>query len=468
VDNKYDVIIIGAGIGGLVCGNYLADRGKKVLILEKNDFPGGCCSSFVNNGYFFDTGAHLLNELGVGGSFRDILIELKLFSRKDYVVLDPVSIFYYSGEKYLFYAKYEKNISYLQHKFPKDNVSKFFALLDKGFISLYKKFKTATFAEVLDEYFISDEIKLIFYAFVLPLGMSPQRISAIYALKFLRSVLKDGGFYPKDGMQSISDRLLKGFIKRKGRAVFNSTVDKILVRKNKVCGVSDCSRNKFYSDIIVSNISPNNTFGYLSGRLNCINVIREKMSNMSLSESGLVFNVGLHRKMNIFSKETITFVLVKNNFIKNKGLFVGRAPFKSPSGFICVPNNIFQTDPGLSKNISLNLMTITPYMPKEYWVKNKEIIFSAIVKDLDIIYPGFKDNIMFVKTITPVTIESYTGNDNGAVGGWAMTPGQTGFKRFPYEIIKNNLYLTGHWTHPGVGISSSAVSGRNVAKLIFS
>jgi ribulose 1,5-bisphosphate synthetase/thiazole synthase len=38
--SKYDVIIVGAGHNGLVCANYLAKEGKKVLILEKRHEVG--------------------------------------------------------------------------------------------------------------------------------------------------------------------------------------------------------------------------------------------------------------------------------------------------------------------------------------------------------------------------------------------------------------------------------------------
>ena len=44
MNNKYDVIIIGAGIGGLIAGCNLSKNGMKVLIVEKNDRVGGCCS----------------------------------------------------------------------------------------------------------------------------------------------------------------------------------------------------------------------------------------------------------------------------------------------------------------------------------------------------------------------------------------------------------------------------------------
>jgi phytoene dehydrogenase-like protein len=42
----FDVIIIGAGVAGLTCGCLLAKRNLKVLIVEKNQKAGGCCTSF--------------------------------------------------------------------------------------------------------------------------------------------------------------------------------------------------------------------------------------------------------------------------------------------------------------------------------------------------------------------------------------------------------------------------------------
>ena len=45
-DEEYDVVVIGAGIGGLACAAYLAKRGKRVKVLEQHYVPGGCCTSF--------------------------------------------------------------------------------------------------------------------------------------------------------------------------------------------------------------------------------------------------------------------------------------------------------------------------------------------------------------------------------------------------------------------------------------
>src|SRR4030042_1912235 len=61
-EDKYDVVIIGAGIGGLVCGCYLAKAGLKVLIVEQHYKPGGYCTSFKRKGYTFDVGVHYLGS----------------------------------------------------------------------------------------------------------------------------------------------------------------------------------------------------------------------------------------------------------------------------------------------------------------------------------------------------------------------------------------------------------------------
>ena len=39
---KYDIVIIGSGLGGLICAAVLSREGYSVCVLEKNDIPGGC------------------------------------------------------------------------------------------------------------------------------------------------------------------------------------------------------------------------------------------------------------------------------------------------------------------------------------------------------------------------------------------------------------------------------------------
>ncbi len=65
MDKRKNVIIIGAGIGGISTAGYLANQGYNVKIFEKNAYPGGRCGKFVKDGHRFDIGATFLMMPGV-------------------------------------------------------------------------------------------------------------------------------------------------------------------------------------------------------------------------------------------------------------------------------------------------------------------------------------------------------------------------------------------------------------------
>ncbi len=63
---RYDVIVIGAGISGLLAALTLSKHGKKVLVLEKRRHIGGNCNSYMVDGYQVDTGVHAITHMAEG------------------------------------------------------------------------------------------------------------------------------------------------------------------------------------------------------------------------------------------------------------------------------------------------------------------------------------------------------------------------------------------------------------------
>ena len=60
IRDRYDVVVVGAGIGGLTAAALLAKRGQRVLVLEQHYIPGGCCTAIRRNDVAIDVGAALL------------------------------------------------------------------------------------------------------------------------------------------------------------------------------------------------------------------------------------------------------------------------------------------------------------------------------------------------------------------------------------------------------------------------
>lgn len=121
--NTYDAIIIGAGIGGLVCGCYLAKAGMKVLIVEQHNKPGGYCTSFKRNGFIFDAAAHSFGSYREGGQFKKILEDLGVDERINVRRYNPFDIIITPNFRISFWSDVNETISNLISTFPEEENS---------------------------------------------------------------------------------------------------------------------------------------------------------------------------------------------------------------------------------------------------------------------------------------------------------------------------------------------------------
>lgn len=118
---KYDVIIIGSGLGGLECAITLGRKGKRVLVLERQFQPGGCLQSYKRKGCYLDTGLHYIGGLDEGQPLHDAFKELGLldlpWQRLDPKGFDEITIM---GKTYRFAQGYENFVNELAKDFPEE------------------------------------------------------------------------------------------------------------------------------------------------------------------------------------------------------------------------------------------------------------------------------------------------------------------------------------------------------------
>lgn len=118
----FDVLVIGSGIGGLVCAGLLVKEGLRVCVLEKNPQTGGALQTYARNKVLFDAGVHYMGGLAPGQNLYQIfrylgIIDHLHLSRLDEASFDKILIGGDSGV-YDFAQGYEAFVQTLVRHFP--------------------------------------------------------------------------------------------------------------------------------------------------------------------------------------------------------------------------------------------------------------------------------------------------------------------------------------------------------------
>jgi prolycopene isomerase len=457
----YDAIIIGAGIGGLVCGCYLAKAGLKTLIVEKNEKPGGYCTSFTRDGFLFDACVHSLGSCGEGGIIFDIMKDLSIFKKIEMQRFDPSDIIISPDFKISFWNKLDEVIQEFQTTFPKEakRIKDFFIYLNNASGRSLAQLRNKNFQYILDNYFSDYRLKSALSIFVLGnIGLPPSRLSAFTGIKFYKQFMLDGGYYPRGGMQEFSNILAGKFKEYGGTLKIPNSAKRIKVNNNKIEGVIIDEAKFISSKYVVSGCDVVQTFIDLIGKKNTSQEISSKLNSMTPSLSMFILYLGLDNDVAALPCVGTNLWFMPNYDMENMYLNV-RAWRVNKIDFFLVRV--------INDKRSIIVLINAPFNDEKYWATNKEKLREIFINKIDKIIPGISQHIVFKEIATPITLYKRTLNYKGAAYGWESSPDQFAIREFGQHTPIENLYLTGHWTTLAQGIPGVAYLGRDTAKLII-
>lgn len=497
MDTKYDVIVIGAGIGGLTAAAILAKNGKKVLVIEKNSAPGGYAVGFKRGEFQFDASLHLINGCNNGGLTYKILEKCGVTDKIKF--LKP---------EYLYRSIFPDFDLQIPQNKPQEYINiltKYFPLERKGIERLFKEMSSASYGGgsftnskitllrvimnllnkyrerhlrinktwqlVLDDFLKDVRLKAIISQLWEYYGLPPSKLSAFY-FDTSYDFYYNGGYYPKGGSQAFSDAFVDAIKSHGGEMALNCEVKKIIIDQNLAKGIKTKKGDEFLAKSIISNADIRNTFFKLIDPDYFPKNFKKKIHQMKPSLSILQLYLGLNvdlKEKGISDYE----IFVNPNYDLDKQLKacinneINEAPF-----IITIYSNLDNTLTGKGKSV-VSIVALSGYdfwknLPQGQYNKKKLEIADLLIKRTEKIIPNLTSYIERLETASPVTLERYTGNYNGAAYGWSQIVSQSSMRRLNFKnpYIKN-LYLASAWTRPGGGISGVISAGEHAAEEIL-
>ena len=457
--DNYDVIVIGAGISGLVCGCYLAKAGLKTLIVERNHNVGGYCSSFRSNGLRFDAFVHSLGSCRKSGIITSLLAELNLGDKIKLKRSDPSDIIVTPDYRISFWSDSNKTISELQKSFPKEerNIKRFFSDLDALNGALLAQHRNKTFKDLLCKYFNDERLMAILSFPILGnMGLAASSVSAFSAVKLCTEFLLDGGYYLEDGVQILPDMLAIKFKEYGGDLLLSTLAEKIKIKNKKAEGVALKHDNFITSKYVVSSIDATQTFFQLLKE----GVSKEFLTRLSALEPSLsmfILYLGLKEGFKELPTEGSNTWYLPNYDVEKMYISAKKRNIDNLAEFMV---HVFS-------KTSMSVFINAHFGDKEYWDKCKKSFSEGIIKKLEGVMPGLSNYTVYKQIATPHVLYRSTLNYKGAAYGWASMPSQFAESGLSQVTDIKNLYLTGHWTTLAQGVGGVAYLGRDTANMII-
>jgi len=438
--NDFDVIIIGSGLGGLLCGYILSKEGKNVCILEKNHQPGGCLQSFRRNGVDFDTGVHYIGALDEGQVLNRYFRYFGLMNTIKFRKLDQngFDIIAFDEEEYPMAMGFDNFTENLLPFFPSEKpalqnyvdalqkISKAFPLYNlevpkdhrediyynHSASAFFNSFSATNHKGLTGRHPLSDVLAGNNFLYAGNQGITPLYIAALINHSFISSAWR-----PVDGSVQISDRLAGQIRNAGGKLITGREVSRISIR-NSSFHVTTKAGEQYSAHSLVSAIHPAQTFAMTDP-----STLRKVFSRriMKLKNTPSCFALFITLKENSFPQLNYNYYFHSDNSIWTAspvnawpGSYMLYTPFASG-------NNKYAK--------SMVIMTVMNFNEVRIWERTSsghrgqdyldfkdqktEILLTLVEKK----FPGLRLKINFLDSSTPLTWRDHTGTPEGSMYG---------------------------------------------------
>ena len=499
----YDVIIIGAGMGGLSAAAHLAVKGQKVLVLEKHNVVGGSTSKFRRGEFVFDTALHEMAGGGPGKNDRGLYQLLKATGVDKKVQLYEVPHFYrsvfpsvditlppnwagFKGELKKKWPEESQGIDKF-HKLCADLYQDTMELRDlfrygavQGTLtrmmvplrqSTFYKWKDRTVKDLMDECFKSEELKAVVSQLWVYYGAPVETESALIFMSATESYLSDGAWHVKGTSQALADGYAARIRELGGTVLTNTLVSKILVENGTATGVKTATGKKFTARYIVSNTDPYQLAYKLLGKENMTEAYIKKLESMKPANSlfGVYLGLNVDLKERGY-KDTEIFYNTYLNSTKNYEAMM-KGDYKNSAVSITIYSNL--DDPVYAPK-GKSVVKLDAYSEISVWPEDRAAYEKLKTQKVDELIalaarsiPEIADpkNILVKEGYTPRTIQRYTMNQGGVVYGFDLTPDQ--WEKIPNTTPVSNVFIASNWTQAWHGVCAAQVNGWRAARLIL-
>lgn len=497
MDDRFDVIVVGAGNAGLVAAATTAKSGLKTLLLEKHNLPGGCATSFRRGCFEFEPSLHELASVGTAqspdtvykifeglGAKVDWRYEHNMFraivkgdSGYDVTVRSGVETFCDSMERAV--PGCRDSVRALFGLVKKDNEALAYITKMKGKPNgLTMMLKHGDFMrvashsaeDVMKALGMPEKARNIICTYWGYLGVPTDELNAMHFLSMLNCYVVDGAAMPYKRSHELSLSLAKVILEAGGQIWYNSEVTAFLYdEKGAVRGVS-IGEKKVYAKEVISNVIPHNVFN-LSDAAKIPETDLKLANAREFGISVATVYLGMDCTMEELGVNDYTvFVMGDANPRKQyenrekDGIYIVNClnkviPDSSPQG-TCT---LFFTIPIFGSDLPGGLRP-------EGYKKYKTEIARKYIEDYERLSGiSILPHIEEISITTPVTFARYLGTPDGTIYGYKLSGWDNLLSRISCEkdeyTIPGLSFCGGHAVR-GDGFSCAYVTGDTVGKRV--